>query len=158
MRTLMRNAAVSALIYEFLFDVYRLIEAERQHNVWLPDEDGVLREAFDHRHTGFDFVPRSPLNSVQMPAKQVSGRSSLIANQTTSFFFVSGFGSGAYSAKLLKGTSQRFSALSHARQCGDVVLRMLVTGYPPARGGGGIPQRIIVISSSPPELRTTGAG
>lgn len=45
---------------------------------------------------GFDFAPRSPLNSVQMPAKQVSGRSSLIANQTTSFFLVSGFGSGAY--------------------------------------------------------------
>jgi hypothetical protein len=30
---------------------------------------------------GFDFVPRSPLNSVQKPAKQVSGRSSLIANR-----------------------------------------------------------------------------
>ena len=77
-----------------------------------------------------DLVPRSPLNSVQMPAKQVSGRSSLIANQTTSFFLVSGFGSGAYSAKLLAGTKQRFSALSHARQCGDEVLRMLVTGGP----------------------------
>ena len=70
----------------------------------------------------------------------------------------SGFGSGAYSAKLLVGTKQRLSALSYARQYGDDVLRMLVTGYPPARGGGGMPQRIIVISSSPPELRTTGAG
>lgn len=39
-------------------------------------------------------MPRSPLNSVQMPAKQVNGRSSDSANQTTSFFFVSGFGSG----------------------------------------------------------------
>src|SRR6185436_4516042 len=93
-----------------------------------------------------------------MPPKQVGSRSSLIANHTTSFFVVSGFGSGAYSAKLLAGTRQRFSALSHARQCGDDVLRMLVTGYPPARGGGGMPQRIIVISSSPPELRITGAG
>jgi hypothetical protein len=38
----------------------------------------------------------------------VRGRS-LMANQTTStFFFVSGLGSGAYSAKLLNGTKQRF--------------------------------------------------
>ena len=66
--------------------------------------------------------------------------------------------SGAYSAKLLAGTRHRFSALSHLRQCGDEVFLMFVTGYPPARGGGGIPQRIIVISGSPPELRTTGAG
>src|SRR6478752_10512830 len=104
------------------------------------------------------FVPRSPSNVVQMPAKANSGRSSLSANQTTSFFLVSGFGSGAFSAKLLAGTRHRFSALSHARQCGDEVLRMLVTGYPPARGGGGIPQRIIVISNLPPKLRITGAG
>ena len=92
------------------------------------------------------------------PAKANSGRASLNANHTTSFFFVSGFGSGAYSAKLLAGTKQRFSALSHARQCGEDVLRMLVTGYPPARGGGGMPQRIIVILSSPSVLRITGAG
>jgi hypothetical protein len=39
---------------------------------------------------GFDLVPRSPLNSVQIPANAVSGRSSLAANQTTSFFLVSG--------------------------------------------------------------------
>src|SRR5205823_6669161 len=65
-----------------------------------------------------------------MPPKQVGGRSSLIANQTTSFFLVSGFGSGAYSAKLLNGTRQRFSGFSQPRQCGDVVFRMLVTGVP----------------------------
>ena len=98
--------------------------------------------------TGFDFVPRSPLNSVQMPAKADSGRSSLSANQTTSFFLVSGFGSGAYSAKLLTGTRQRFSGFSQPRQCGDDVLRMLVTGGPPSFGGGGMPQRIIVSSRS----------
>lgn len=51
MRSLLRNATVGALIYEFLFDVYRLIEAERQHNLHLPDEDGVLREAFCHNST-----------------------------------------------------------------------------------------------------------
>src|ERR1700750_562958 len=58
-----------------------------------------------------------------MPAKATSGRSSLSPNQTTSFFFVSGFGFGAYSAKLLNGTTHRFSGLSHPRQCGDDVLR-----------------------------------
>jgi hypothetical protein len=52
----------------------------------------------------------------------------LSANQTTSFFLVSGFGSGAYSAKLLAGTRQRFSGLSQARQCGDDVFLIFVTG------------------------------
>ena len=68
-----------------------------------------------------------------MPANANSGRSSLSANHTTSFFFVSGFGSGAYSAKLLAGTRHRFSGFSQPRQCGDDVLRMLVTGGPPVR-------------------------
>jgi hypothetical protein len=49
---------------------------------------------------------------------------------------------GTYSAKLLNGTRQRFSGFSQLRQCGDDVLRMLVTGGPPVRGGGGMPQRI----------------
>jgi hypothetical protein len=49
-------------------------------------------------------VPRSPRYSVQMPANAASGRFSFSANHTTSFFFVSGFGSGAYSAKLLSWT------------------------------------------------------
>src|SRR6202040_2762914 len=107
---------------------------------------------------GFDLVPRSPLNTVQTPAKANSGRSSLSANQTTSFFLVSGFGSGAYSAKLLAGTRHRFSGFSQPRQCGEDVLRMLVTGGPPVRGGGGMPQRIITISRPAPALRTIGAG
>src|SRR5258706_12789037 len=93
-----------------------------------------------------------------MPAKAVSGRPSFRANQTTSFFFVSGLGSGAYSAKLLNGTRQRFSGFSHPRQHGDEVLRMLVTGGPPVRGGGGIPHRIIVSSRSVPALRTPRPG
>src|ERR1700750_406126 len=93
-----------------------------------------------------------------MPAKAHSGRSSFRANQTTSFFLVSGFGSGAYSAKLLKGTRQRWSGFGQPRQCGDEVLRMLVTGGPPVRGGGGMPQRIKIISRSSPELPMTRAG
>src|SRR6266849_5389782 len=103
-------------------------------------------------------MPRSPLNSVQIPPKAHSGRSSFNANQTTSFFFVSGFGSGAYSAKLLAGTRQRLSGFSQLRQWGDVVLRIFVTGKPPARGGGGMPQRFMIISRSALTLRTTGAG
>src|SRR5690242_6821028 len=51
MRRVMRNATVAALIYEFLFDVYRLIEADRKHNLWLPDENGTVREAFFHHFT-----------------------------------------------------------------------------------------------------------
>jgi hypothetical protein len=47
----MQSATVSALIYEFLFDVYRLIEGERQHNFRLSDENGVVREAFCHNFT-----------------------------------------------------------------------------------------------------------
>jgi hypothetical protein len=35
---------------------------------------------------------------------------------------------------------------------------MLDTRYPPARGGGGMPQRIVVNSRWSPALRTTGAG
>jgi hypothetical protein len=75
-----------------------------------------------------------------------------------SFFLVSAFGSGAYSAKLLNGTRHRFSGFSQPRQCGDAVLRMLVTAGPPVRSGGGMPQRIIVSSRSAPALRMTGAG
>src|SRR5215207_1568672 len=66
-----------------------------------------------------------------MPAKAVNGRSSFNANQPTSFFLVSGFGSGAYSAQLLNGTRQRLFGASPPRQSGDDVLRMLVTGGPP---------------------------
>jgi hypothetical protein len=51
-----------------------------------------------------------------LPAKAVSGLSSLRANQMTSFFLVSGFGSGVYSAKLLKGTRHRFSGFNQPRQ------------------------------------------
>ncbi len=79
-----------------------------------------------------------------MPAKALSGRSSLSANQTTSFFFVSGF--GAYSANELNGTKHRPSGFSQPRQCGDDVLRMLVTGALRVLNGGGMPQRIIASS------------
>jgi hypothetical protein len=78
-----------------------------------------------------------------------------VRTKPRSSFFVTGFGSGAYSAKLLAGTKHRFSGLSQARQCGDEVLRRLVTGGPPVRGGGGIPQRIITSSRSPASVFRT---
>jgi hypothetical protein len=47
---------------------------------------------------------------------------------------------------------------SQPRQCGDDVVRMLVTGGPPNLGGGGvIPQRIVDNSVPCSVLRTTGA-
>jgi hypothetical protein len=59
---------------------------------------------------------------------------------------------GTYSAKLLNGTRQRFSGFSQLRQCGDDVLRMLVTGGPPVRGGGGMPQRALVVERILPNI------
>jgi hypothetical protein len=53
-------------------------------------------------------------------------------------------------AKLLNGTRQRFSGFSQPRQCGDDVFLMFVTGGPPVRDGGGMPQRIIVSSRPSP--------
>jgi hypothetical protein len=67
---------------------------------------------------------------------------------------VSGFGSGAYSEKLLAGTMHLFSGFSQLRQCSEEVLRMLVTGGPLNFGGRGMPQRIMVSSRSAPALRT----
>jgi hypothetical protein len=43
------------------------------------------------------------------------------------------------------------------RQWGDVVLRMLVTGVPPVRGGGGMPHRIMASSRPVSVLRMTGS-
>ena len=75
-----------------------------------------------------------------------------------SFFWVSGFGFDAYSAKLLNGTKQRFSGLSQPRQCGDDVLRIFVTCGHIDFGGGGIPHHIMVSSRPSAVLRITGAG
>jgi hypothetical protein len=62
------------------------------------------------------------------------------------------------SVTLLAGTRPRFSGFNQIRQCGDDVLRMLVTGGPPVRGDGVMPHRIIVSSRLPSDSRITGAG
>ena len=50
----MRNALVGALIYEFMFEVYRKMDHDRKIGFisTLPDENGTLREAFYHDGTG----------------------------------------------------------------------------------------------------------
>lgn len=50
----MRNTTVSALIYEFLFDVYWKMgdDRRREASQSSPDENGALREAFDHDFMG----------------------------------------------------------------------------------------------------------
>ena len=50
----MRNATVAALIYEFLFDVYRKMDHDRRQG-WIqsfPDENSTPRETFDHDFVG----------------------------------------------------------------------------------------------------------
>src|SRR5215216_4435468 len=71
-----------------------------------------------------------------MPAKAKSGRSSLSANQTTSFFLVSGFGSGA-----------AFSA--SAPRCVDraCILRSLTRGSKGARMNFSLPRMRLRIQS-----------
>jgi hypothetical protein len=94
---------------------------------------GCRQEAINKMWTGYRLRFRTTVASELSPnsANAQSGRSSLSANQTTSFFLVSGLGSGAHSAKLFSGTRQRCSGLSQPRQCGELVLRILVTGGPP---------------------------
>jgi hypothetical protein len=92
-----------------------------------------------------------------MRAKAQSGRSSFRANQTTSFFLVSGFGSGTYSAKAIERHKASVLTLEPAAPVRDDVLRMLVTGGPPVRGGGGIPAAALAAYCSS-SLRMTGKG
>ncbi len=73
--------------------------------------------------------------------------------------WVTGFGSGAYSLKLVNGTRQRLAGPVQRRQCGEATLRMLVTGAPPNCGGDSMPQRAMASSRSPSGPgRTIGAG
>ena len=54
-----------------------------------------------------------------MPPATANRRAAGHNIRNTSFILVSGFGSGAYSAKLLNGTRQRFSGFSQPRQWGE---------------------------------------
>ena len=97
---------------------------------------------------------------VQMPANAASGRLSSRANQTGTFL---PSGPVSYSEKDVNGTRQRFAGPSQRRQCGDAVLRTLVTPgsvvFPfNANCGDGMPHLAIAISRSPSAMRTIGAG
>jgi hypothetical protein len=89
-----------------------------------------------------------------MPANATSGRLSSMANH----FGVLRDLVSAYSQNDDMGTKHLDAGLSHRRQCGDLVLRMLavIPGY--CGGGLGRPHRIMVSSRSASALRTTGAG
>lgn len=95
-----------------------------------------------------------------MPAKKASGGVSSKANQTYGRE-PSGWGSG--SAKLVNGTTHRFSVPSRRRQCDEATLRTLVTPgsrFLPFRteGGDGMPQRAITSSRPSVLFHTIGAG
>src|ERR1700730_18018977 len=103
---------------------------------------------------GFDFVPRLPCQTVQMPAKTANGRSSFSEDQVG---VLRGLVS-AYSQNDVNGTTHRFSGFSQARQCGLFTLRMLVIGAPPKAGGPGMPHRAKASSRTPSgALRAIGA-
>jgi hypothetical protein len=80
----------------------------------------------------------------------------LRGRHTTSFFLLTGLGSGASSEKLLAGTRQRFSGFSQPRQCGEDVFRTFVTGGPPNLGGGGQPHRIMAMERHPASRDRSG--
>lgn len=93
---------------------------------------------------GFDLVPRAPLNSVQIPAKANRGQSSFNANRTTSH--ASCRSPGSAPARIRRSCSPEQGSGFLASASRARVLRILVTGNPPARGGGGMLERIIVNS------------
>src|SRR5690349_21714711 len=94
-----------------------------------------------------------------MPAKQVRGRSSVRANHTGGCEPSAAF---SFSEKLVNGTRQRCSGDSQRRQCGEAVLRTLVTPgstFLPfsAKAGDGMPQRIIDRLRALSRILITGA-
>ena len=72
-------------------------------------------------------VPRVPVQLVQIPAKQNSGRSSARANQVGVFRGLV----SSHSQNDVAGTRQRLAGPSQRRQCGLAVLRIFVTAVVP---------------------------
>src|ERR1044072_7704546 len=62
----MRNTTVAALIYEFLFEIYRKMDYDRERGFIssLPDENGTLHEAFYVEGSGHWEWPAAVLNQV----------------------------------------------------------------------------------------------
>lgn len=100
---------------------------------------------------GAFFVPRSPSNSRQMPAKKNGCPSARLNQRKTTGLLVLRSGS----AKADTGTMQRCSFLSLGFQQPLVVLRTFVTGALLfMNAGGGKPYRIVSTTRYP--SRTTG--
>src|SRR5664279_3709927 len=103
---------------------------------------------------------RTDVQLVHIPANTASGRLSSSANQTGVFL---PSGPVSYSENDVTGTTQRFADPSQRRQCGEAVLRTLVTPGSvvlPLRAntGDGMPHRAVVSSLSPSASRIIGAG
>jgi hypothetical protein len=84
---------------------------------WLDHGVGIDdKKAIDQMRTWnrLGLRPALAFESVQSPAKANVVCTSSNANHTTSFFIVRGFGSGAYSEKLLADIRQRLSGSSRA--------------------------------------------
>lgn len=62
----MQNTTVAALLYEFLFEVYRKMDTYRKYfTIYsFPDENDVLREAFSHEFMGNWEWPAGALEDV----------------------------------------------------------------------------------------------
>jgi hypothetical protein len=62
----MQNTTVAALVYEFLFEVYRKMDDDHRcgFSQTFPDENGLLREAFDHEAMGNWEWPAGALEDV----------------------------------------------------------------------------------------------
>jgi hypothetical protein len=76
------------------------------------------QEAVDQVRAGDRLLLRASVAFELGPDASEGGQRSVVVEcePYTSFFLVSGFGSGAHSAKLLNGTRQRFSGFSQPRQ------------------------------------------
>ncbi len=102
--------------------VFLLCGQDHRHGLWVDRfNDRVWRrrqEAVDQMRAG-DRLRLGATVALELGPEPAEGEQRSVfveRNQTTSFFLVSGFGSGAYSAKLLAGTKQRLSGFSQPRQ------------------------------------------
>jgi len=98
------------------------------------------QEAVDEVRAGDRLRLRAAIAVERRPdASERKQRTILIQREPHHVFFL-GFRVrlGRVFGEAIGRTKQRFSVFSQPRQCGDDVLRILVTGGPPVRGGGGM--------------------
>jgi hypothetical protein len=110
---------------------------ENWHRLWMDRRDDRVgrrgQDAVDLVRTRNRLGLRAAVSFELNPdAGEAEQRPAVVEREPNNvLLLVSGFGLGPYSAKLFAGTRQRFSGFNQPRQCGDDVLRILVTGGPP---------------------------